>query len=66
MQPEYLVIASADLQAAMDTLASVVMVLLIAVWAAGVNWCEVEWRWRRFRRRQRLRAIRDRRLGLVR
>ena len=62
-QPTYFLVASSDWNAALSSLGWAFFVCIALVWLAGVDWWQVEWRWRIHRRRRRLRAIRDRRLG---
>ncbi|WP_310063667.1 hypothetical protein, partial [Lysobacter niastensis] len=59
MSPSCYVVSAAEWNAAGEVLGQLVLLLLVAVWAAGIDWWRVGDLLRCHRRRLRLRAIRQ-------
>lgn len=62
--PVCYVIQAGELTGALASMGWAFTLALLAVWLAGVDWWQFEWRWRNWCRRRRLRAIRARRLSV--
>lgn len=59
MSPSCYVIGAAEWTAAVESLGWALLLLFVAVWAAGVDWWRVGDLFRAHARRRRLRAIRQ-------
>lgn len=63
MTPACYVVTPAEVSQILDALGNAFLLVVLLVWAAGVDWWRWEWRYRMWRRRRRLRGIRARRVA---